>query len=88
MLSALDPATVMNTQDCVDADLRGLDNGELSRFSRRHSSPDSLRHATPDNVGAVQLFAPAYDPTITYFERANSRQAASISIAAGWIRTR
>ena len=28
-LSSLDPATVMSTEDCVDAALRGLDNGEL-----------------------------------------------------------
>lgn len=28
-LSSLDPATVMTTEDCVDAALRGLNNGEL-----------------------------------------------------------
>ena len=28
-LSSLDPATVMSTEDCVDAALRGLDDGEL-----------------------------------------------------------
>ena len=28
-LSSLDPATVMSTEDCVDAALSGLDNGEL-----------------------------------------------------------
>ncbi len=41
-LSTLDPATVMSTEDCVDAALRGLDNGELITLPSLHDA--SLLH--------------------------------------------